>query len=52
MWGFLTTVVAMQTYFVRELLVLFAAFAVVFATSAIVVGVLYLIITYARSRTN
>lgn len=42
MWGFLAAVVAMQAYFVWEILAAFALFAVGFAAIAAVVGTLYM----------
>jgi hypothetical protein len=43
MWGFLATLVLLQTYFVWELLAVFALFAVGFAAIASVVGSLYML---------
>ena len=42
MWGFLGTVVALQMYFVWEIVAAFALFAVGFAAIAAVVGTLYM----------
>jgi hypothetical protein len=42
MWGFLAILVLLQTYFVWELLAVFALFAVGFAAIAFVVGSLYM----------
>src|SRR6266403_748600 len=44
MWGFLGLVVALQMYFVWELLAVFALFAVGFAAIAAVVGSLYMLV--------
>ena len=44
MWGFLGTVVALQMYFVWELLAVFALFAIGFAAIAAVTGSLYMIV--------
>ena len=44
MWAFLTGVVALQMYFVWELLAVFALFAVGFAAIAAVVGTLYMLV--------
>jgi hypothetical protein len=41
MWWFLAVVVALQLYFVRELLAVFALFAIGFAAIAFVVGSVY-----------
>jgi hypothetical protein len=43
MWMFLAALVALQTYFVWELLAVFALFAVGFAAIAFVVGSLYML---------
>jgi hypothetical protein len=43
MWWFLAVVVALQLYFVRELLAAFALFAVAFAAIAFVIGGLYML---------
>src|SRR5258707_12060918 len=43
MWGFLGMVLAMQMYFVRELLAAFALFALGFAAVASVVAALYML---------
>jgi len=43
MWMFLAVLVLLQTYFVRELLAVFALFAVGFAAIAFVVGSLYML---------
>src|SRR5229473_1302431 len=43
MWGFLAAVVALQVYFVWELLAVFALFAVGFAAIAAVAGSLYML---------
>ena len=43
MWGFLAVLVLLQTYFVWELLAVFALFAVGFAAIASVVGSLYML---------
>jgi len=43
MWWFLAVVVALQLYFVRELLAAFALFAVGFAVIAFVIGGLYML---------
>jgi hypothetical protein len=43
MWWFLAIVVALQLYFVRELLAAFALFAVAFAALAFVIGGLYML---------
>jgi uncharacterized membrane protein YciS (DUF1049 family) len=43
MWVFLAALVALQTYFVWELLAVFALFAVGFAAIASVVGSLYML---------
>src|SRR5260221_13015525 len=43
MWGFLGMVLAMQMYFVRELLAAFALFALGFAAIASVVAALYML---------
>jgi predicted membrane protein len=42
MWMLLGTIAAMQVYFVRELLVIFALFAVVFAAVAVVITGVYM----------
>jgi hypothetical protein len=42
MWGFLATVVALQAYFVWEILAAFALFFVGFAAIAAVIGSLYM----------
>jgi hypothetical protein len=44
MWGFLAGVVALQTYFVWELLAVFALFAVGFAAIAAVAGSVYMLV--------
>lgn len=44
MWWFLAVVVALQLYFVRELLAAFALFAVGFVVMAFVCGSLYLLV--------
>lgn len=44
MWGFLGIVVALQMYFVWELLAVFALFAVGFAAIAAVIGSLYMFV--------
>ena len=44
MWGFLGVVVALQMYFVWELLAVFALFAVGFAAIAAAVGSLYMLV--------
>jgi hypothetical protein len=43
MWMFLAAVVLLQTYFVWELLAVFALFAVGFAAIAFVIGSLYML---------
>jgi hypothetical protein len=43
MWWFLAGAVALQTYFVQELLAAFALFAVGFAAIALVIGSLYML---------
>jgi hypothetical protein len=43
MWWFLAGVVALQAYFVQELLAAFALFAVGFAAIALVIGSLYML---------
>jgi uncharacterized membrane protein YccF (DUF307 family) len=43
MWWFLGSIVAMQLYFVRELLVVFALFTLGFAAIAFVVASLYML---------
>jgi hypothetical protein len=43
MWWFLAGAVALQTYFVQELLAAFALFAVGFAAIALVIGGLYML---------
>jgi predicted membrane protein len=43
MWMFLGSLVALQLYFVRELLAAFALFALIFAVIAVVVGGLYML---------
>ena len=43
MWGFLGVVVALQMYFVWEILAAFALFAVGFAAIATVIGSLYML---------
>ena len=43
MWGFLGVMVALQTYFVWEILAAFALFAVGFAAIAAVFGTLYML---------
>jgi hypothetical protein len=43
MWVFLGTVVALQLYFVRELLAAFALFALAFGAIAAIVGTLYIL---------
>jgi hypothetical protein len=43
MWGFLAAVVAMQAYFVWEILAAFALFAAGFAAIASVIGSLYML---------
>lgn len=43
MWGFLGAVVALQTYFVWELLAAFALFALGFAAVASVAGTVYMV---------
>jgi hypothetical protein len=43
MWWFLAVVVAMQLYFVRELLAAFALFALGFAVIGLAIGGLYLL---------
>jgi hypothetical protein len=43
MWWFLAVVVAMQLYFVRELLAAFALFAMGFAAIAFVIASLYML---------
>jgi hypothetical protein len=42
MWGFLGVVVALQMYFVWELLAVFALFAIGFSAIAAVIGSLYM----------
>jgi predicted membrane protein len=42
MWMLLGTIAAMQVYFVRELLVIFALFAVVFAAVAVLITGVYM----------
>ncbi len=44
MWWFLAVVVALQLYFVRELLAAFALFAVGFAAIAFVIASLYMLV--------
>jgi uncharacterized membrane protein YhaH (DUF805 family) len=44
MWWFLAVVVALQLYFVRELLAAFALFAVGFAVIALAFGSLYMLV--------
>ena len=44
MWGFLAGVVALQMYFVWELLAVFVLFAVGFAAVAAVAGSLYMLV--------
>jgi len=44
MWWFLAVVVALQLYFVRELLAAFALFAVAFAMIALAFGALYMLV--------
>lgn len=43
MWGFLAALVLLQSYFVWELMAVFALFAVGFAAIATVVGSLYML---------
>jgi len=43
MWWFLGTVIALQLYFVRELIAAFALFALAFAVIGGFIGVLYLL---------
>jgi len=43
MWWFLGTVVALQLYFVRELIAAFALFALVFGLIAFIAGGLYML---------
>lgn len=43
MWMFLAAMVALQTYFVQELLAAFALFALGFAAIAVVFGSLYML---------
>jgi hypothetical protein len=43
MWMFLAAIVALQTYFVQELVAAFALFAVGFAAIAFVLGSLYML---------
>jgi hypothetical protein len=43
MWRFLAVAVALQLYFVRELLAAYALFAVGFAVLASVIGALYMV---------
>jgi hypothetical protein len=43
MWGFLAVVVALQTYFVWELLAALALFAIGFSAIAAVIGSLYML---------
>jgi hypothetical protein len=44
MWWFLAVIVALQLYFVRELLAAFALFVVGFAAIALVMGSLYMLV--------
>jgi predicted membrane protein len=44
MWSFLAVVVALQLYFVRELLAAFALFAVVFLMIALAMGSVYMLV--------
>lgn len=44
MWCFLTVVVALQLYFVRELLAAFALFAIGFAAIAVALGSVYVLV--------
>jgi hypothetical protein len=44
MWSFLAVVVALQLYFVRELLAAFALFAVVFLVMALAMGSVYMLV--------
>lgn len=43
MWIFLGAIVALQLYFVRELLAAFALFALLFAVLAVVIGGIYML---------
>ena len=43
MWMFLAVIVALQTYFVQELVAAFALFALGFAAIAFVIGSLYML---------
>jgi len=44
MWWFLAVVVALQLYFVRELLAAFALFAIGFAAIALALGSVYMVV--------
>jgi hypothetical protein len=52
MWIFLGTIVALQLYFVRELLAAFALFVLVFAAIATVGGAIYMLLSGWRVVVN